>query len=131
VHGAALGRTLGFPTANLDLMHELHPPRGVYACRVRVFDAPPAEASHLLGPCLVERPAVANIGCRPTVATEPPDQLVVEAHLLDFSADLYGRDVELEFVRRLRDERRFEDLDQLRTEIARDIAHVRALLVGR
>jgi riboflavin kinase/FMN adenylyltransferase len=130
VHGAALGRTLGFPTANLDLMHELHPLRGVYACRVRVFDAPPADASLLLGPCLVERPAVANIGCRPTVATEPPDQLVVEAHLLDFSADLYGRDVELEFVRRLRDERRFEDLDQLRTEIARDIAHVRALLVG-
>jgi riboflavin kinase/FMN adenylyltransferase len=131
VHGAALGRTLGFPTANLDLMHELHPPRGVYACRVRVFDAAPADAPHLLGPCIGEHPAVANIGCRPTVAPEPAHQLVVEAHLLDYSGDLYGRDVELEFVRRLRDEQRFDDRAQLSAEIARDVARARALLTGR
>ena len=131
VHGAAVGRTLGFPTANLDLMHELHPPRGVYACRVRVFAAPPADAPHLLGPCIGEHPAVANIGCRPTVTSEPGGQLVVEAHLLDFSGDLYGRDVELEFVKHLRDERRFDDLEQLRAEIGRDVARVRGLLTGR
>lgn len=133
VHGEALGRQLGFPTANLDLMHELHPPHGVYACRVRVFaGAPDASdgpgAPHRLGPCTGEHAAVANIGRRPTVrgghAAAPT---VVEAHLLDFDGDLYGLHVELEFVRRLREERRFDGLAALRAEIGRDVALARAL----
>lgn len=139
VHGEALGRRLGFPTANLDLKHELHPPHGVYACRMRVFGPPPAGRPHELGPCIGEHPAVANIGSRPTVqgpeagAVSAPDgarPVVVEAHLLDFDGDLYGHDVELEFVRRLRDERRFPGLDELRAGIAQDVADARALLLG-
>jgi len=142
VHGAHLGRELGFPTANLDLRHELHPPNGVYACRVRRFEPSRGDGPEVLGPCLGEYAAVANIGYRPTVAlpsgagapigagradaAEP----VIEAHLLDFHGDLYGAEVELEFVRRLRDEQRFPGLVELRAAIAADAAAARELLIG-
>jgi len=129
VHGAALGRRLGFPTANLDPMHELHPPGGVYAGRVRRFGPPPTGAPHRLGPCLGEHTAVANIGRRPTVAGGTGPE-VIEAHLLDFEGDLYGETVELEFLRRLRAERRFEGPDALRAAIAEDVARTRALFRG-
>jgi riboflavin kinase / FMN adenylyltransferase len=118
VAGDRVGHGLGFPTANLDLHHELHPPPGVYACRVRRSgeDEP--------------RPAVANIGYRPTVdaaAAERRDP-VVEVHLLDFDGDLYGEFLEVQFAARLRDERRFAGLDALRAQIASDVATARRLL---
>ncbi len=131
VHGEALGRRLGFPTANLDPMHELHPPGGVYAGRMRIFGPPTSDAPHALGPCLGEHIAVANIGRRPTVtAGATPGPEVLEAHLLDFSGDLYGRTVELEFLRRLRDEQRFDGPAALCAAIADDIARTRALFRG-
>jgi riboflavin kinase / FMN adenylyltransferase len=122
VPGDRLGQRLGFPTANLDLHHELHPPPGVYAGRARLLDAGYAarhgEAVH---------DAVANIGTRPTVAGgEAPVR--VEVHLLDFLGELYGRDLELEFVGRLREERRFPDLRALADQIGRDVEAARALL---
>ena len=73
---------------------------------------------------------VANIGYRPTLVAERPELPEVEVHLLDFRGDLYGELVELEFVRRLRDERRFAGLDELRAQIARDVAQARAILGG-
>jgi riboflavin kinase/FMN adenylyltransferase len=125
VHGASLGQRIGFPTANLNLHEGLHPPPGVYACRV-----------HPLGPGgAVGRPdqrrtydGVTNIGFRPTVAPQPPRRPQVEVHLLDFAGDLYGQRIELEFVAFLRGERRFSGVDELAAQIGRDVAEARARL---
>ncbi len=122
VTGNQLGRQLGFPTANLDLHHELHPPVGVYACR-----------AHVLAGDRIERPvgtygAVCNIGFRPTIDGKPADLPVVEAYLLDFEGDLYGERIELEFVECLRGEQRFAGLEALKAQIARDVAHGRERL---
>ncbi len=120
VHGEARGRELGFPTANLDLHHELHPPVGVYVCRVEILD----EGAHeLLG-------AVANIGYRPTVEGTRPEVPLVEVHLFDFAGDLYGRRLELQFVQRLRGEKRFDGLDALRAQIEADCRKGREVLDG-
>lgn len=112
VRGDQLGRTLGFPTANLDLDHELHPPVGVYACRARTDGD--------------WQPAVTNIGFRPTMnRSEKP---MVEVHLLDQSPDLYDHRLEVEFLTRLRGEERFDGPDALKAQIARDVADAREAL---
>jgi riboflavin kinase/FMN adenylyltransferase len=101
-----LGRQLGFPTANLDVAGLILPPGGVYAAH--------AEAGGR------NYRAVLNIGFRPTIA-QPQPQLRVEAHLLDFSGDLYGQELELFFVEKLRDEKKFGSVEELRRQIACDI----------
>jgi riboflavin kinase/FMN adenylyltransferase len=124
VKGDGRGRKIGFPTANLDLHHELHPPPGVYACRARVVRRMDERQENQR--CL----AVANIGHRPTFAKpdgSKPEPPLVEAHLLDFSGDLYGEHLELEFLTLLREERRFPDLQSLQRAIAADIERARAL----
>ena len=124
VPGDRLGARLGFPTANLDLDHELHPPPGVYASIVRRVGADgPREvrSSH---------PAVTNIGYRPTVAGEARGAPRVETHLLDFRGDLYGENLEVEFVQLLRPERRFSGLEELRRAIAADVSRAREILAG-
>jgi len=105
VEGAKRGRDLGFPTANLATDNELIPPHGVYATAVTVDGA--------------VYPSVTNIGQRPTFG----DQLAttIEAHLIGRSMDLYGRAVRLAFVQRLRDERKFPDLEALQDQIAADV----------
>jgi riboflavin kinase/FMN adenylyltransferase len=123
VPGDRLGQRLGFPTANLDLHHELHPPPGVYAGRARLLD-PGRAAGH--GAEAVHD-AVANIGTRPTVGGGEA-AMRVEVHLLGFRGELYGRDLEFEFIGRLRDERRFPDLRALADQIGRDVDAARALL---
>ncbi len=125
VSGNRMGRRLGFPTANLDLQHELHPPVGVYACTACVL-----EDERVDGPrgCW---DAVCNIGFRPTVDGAPAALPVVEAHLLDFAGDLYGKRVELAFVARLRGEERFPDLEALQARIRADVDCARGLLGGR
>ena len=112
VHGDGLGRKLGFPTANLDVAGLVLPPNGVYAIHAMVEGRP--------------RRAMLNIGVRPTLR-DPAPQLRVEAHLLDFEGDLYGRDLSLTFVGRLRDEQKFPSLDALREQIALDIGRARQL----
>jgi len=122
VGGKGLGRELGFPTANLDLRHELSPPTGVYACRARcVTSGDLSEEQDRHG-------AVANIGFRPTVDETPADKPQVEALLLDFEGDLYGQFIELEFVAHLREERRFDGLDALSAQIALDVEAARKAL---
>lgn len=103
-HGQALGRTIGFPTANVTPARPdlLIPREGVYAGR-------------LLG-----HPALVNIGHRPTVGDD--GHLSIEAHVIDYDGDLYGCPVELELTRRIRDERKFPSLDALRAQIALDKA---------
>ncbi len=115
VLGDQRGRTLGFPTANLRLGRHLEPARGVYAVRVMLADG----GSH---------PGVANIGRRPTLGGDPESRL--EAHLFDFSGDLYGREIEVQLRHFLRAERRFTGLDELRAAIAADAAQARGLLAA-
>jgi riboflavin kinase/FMN adenylyltransferase len=103
VEGRRRGRELGFPTANLATDNELLPPHGVYATTVTVDG--------------VVHAGLTNIGTRPTFGE--PDT-AVETHLLGYSGDLYGRRIRLGFVLRLRDERRFEDVDALRAQIEAD-----------
>lgn len=125
IHGSALGRTLGFPTANLDLHHELHPPAGVYAGRAHLLSSDSAhdvEETHL---------AVCNVGLRPTIQDQEPralGELLVEVHLLDYEGDVYGRRLELEFTQHLRNERRFEGLDALKAQIRLDVDAARTAL---
>lgn len=122
VGGKGLGRQLGYPTANLDLQHELSPPNGVYACRARCID-PEQPASHQK-----LHDAVTNIGFRPTVDEVPAERPQIEALLLDFEGDLYGEFLELEFVAHLRPEERFDDLEALKAQIALDVENARTAL---
>ena len=121
VPGAQRGRGIGFPTANLDLHHELHPPTGVYACRVRVLEG--TFANQLFD-------GVGNIGFRPTVEVHAPASPQVEVHLFGFRGDLYGANVELEFVQRLRGERRFDGMEALAEQIRVDVMRAREVLAG-
>lgn len=116
--GDQRGRKLGFPTANLPLPPDkLVPAFGVYACRV--------ERSREPGKLY---PAVANLGVRPTVSTE--SEPLLEAHLLDFSEDLYGECLRVDLVKFLRAERRFSGLDELQAQIGRDSDDARTHLLG-
>jgi riboflavin kinase / FMN adenylyltransferase len=111
-HGRELGRTLGFPTANLYLMRRKSPTWGVLAVRV-----------YGLGAAVLE--GVASLGTRPTVnGTEP----LLEVHVFDFSGDLYGRLIEVEFVAKLRDEAKFDSLDALVRQMNVDAAQAREIL---
>jgi len=125
VRGSQLGRQLGYPTANLDLQHELHPPVGVYACRAHVL------VGRRVGESLGSWDAVCNIGFRPTVTGQAPEAPVVEAFLLDFEGDLYGRRIELEFVAPLRGEKAFAGLEALKAQIAADVDAARLVLGER
>jgi riboflavin kinase/FMN adenylyltransferase len=111
IRGDRLGRQLGFPTANVDTTGLVLPPNGVYAVRAGL-----EQGSYR---------AVLNVGMRPTLQNPIP-RLQVEAHLLDFSADLYGKNLEVVFVEKLRDEHKFGSRDELRAQIAKDILHARA-----
>jgi riboflavin kinase/FMN adenylyltransferase len=122
VPGDGRGHKLGFPTANLDPHHELHPPPGVYAGRARVL---PRDEGAGAG---VEYGAVANIGFRPTVAAPRLEAPCLEVHLFDFDGDLYGRVLELSFLARLRGEQRFPGLEELKAQIGRDAEAARELL---
>lgn len=113
IRGAQLARRLGWPTANLDIAGRVTPPPGVYAARARIVSE-----DALPGP---PWPAAVNIGVRPTVATGPAG-LQVEAHLIGFHDDLYGRELELEFALWLREERRFATVAELQAQVARDLA---------
>jgi riboflavin kinase/FMN adenylyltransferase len=121
IAGERRGRTLGFPTLNLAAENEVLPQAGVYACTVRFLDAgdPPADSVYL---------AVTNVGRRPTFGDLSAP--LTEAHLLDFSADVYDRRVEVAFVDHIRAEQRFPGVDALRAQIARDAEAARARLAG-
>jgi len=111
-HGAEVGRGLGFPTANLAVqLNKLVPAQGIYAVRVKSL-----HGRHL---------GALNIGYRPTFGG---DRLTIEVFLLDFDGDLYGAQLEVAFVARLRDEEKFASAVELADAIARDVAETRKLL---
>lgn len=111
IEGLKLGRTLGFPTANLSAHNEQFPPDGVYAVEVRQIGGAP-------------RRGVANIGVRPTLANASGERSL-EVHLFDFDGSLYGTDLEVFFRRYLRPERKFPSLEALREQIAADVEEAR------
>ncbi|ETW99916.1 MAG: hypothetical protein ETSY1_13175 [Candidatus Entotheonella factor] len=110
VEGFRRGRTIGFPTANVRSINEIVPQTGVYAVRVQWRDT--------------SVDGVANVGYNPTFGNEA---LSVEAHLFDFQADLYGETIRVEFVRKIRDERKFDSVDALMTQIQQDAEQARAI----
>ena len=112
LEGDKLGRRLGFPTANLDPAGLAVPPSGVYAIHAIVRGQ--------------RYRAVLNIGTRPTLGDANPP-LRIEAHLLNFTGELYGEEMELVFGEKLRDEQKFPSLDDLKAQIARDIARAKTL----
>jgi len=114
-HGAKLGRQLGFPTLNLRIAHQHPAVQGIFAVRV-----------HRLGE--QAWPGVASVGLRPTV--DDSGRWMLEAHLFDFSGSVYGRLVEVEFVQKLRDEARFDSLQELAGAIERDASRARAILAA-
>lgn len=107
-HGDKLGRQLGFPTANIYLHRKLTPVKGIYAVYMHGI------ADHPL-------PGAANVGTRPTV---DGTRTLLEVHLLNFNQEIYGRDVEVEFCKKLRDEVRYPNLAELQAQIAKDVVAV-------
>ena len=109
-HGDKRGRTIGFPTANIILPHDNIPVWGVYAVLMHFPGSDP-------------QPGVANVGVRPTVGG---DRVLLETHLFDFSEDIYGERVRVEFKTKIRPEQRFDSFDALKAQIAMDAAAARA-----
>ncbi|MDJ0786519.1 MAG: bifunctional riboflavin kinase/FAD synthetase [Myxococcota bacterium] len=119
VEGDHRGRTIGFPTMNLDPENEILPCAGVYAGDLTLLDEGEPEAGSRF-------PVVTNVGRRPTFKDSDP--MLAEAHVIGEGFDAYGRRVEVSFQYRLRAERRFEDVDALRAQIARDVEEARKRL---
>jgi riboflavin kinase/FMN adenylyltransferase len=112
IHGNRLGRELGFPTANLRIERRRTPLHGIFAVRVHGIEATPLRG-------------VASLGTRPAVGGV---RTLLEVHVFDFSSDLYGREIEVEFVAKLRDEENYPTLDALVEQIHRDAAQARHIL---
>jgi len=117
VHGDKLGRDIGFPTANIQLKHNRPPLMGIFAVELYGLNGAPL-------------PGVASLGKRPTVkgADAVP---VLEVHLFDFNADIYGRRVRVDFLHKLRDEEKYPDLDTLVAQIRRDVDNAKHYLKHR
>jgi riboflavin kinase/FMN adenylyltransferase len=129
MHGAKLGRTLGFPTANLGDVPEMLPPDGIYAVladELSPVDGPAGQPSPRGARGLAK--GALSIGVRPTI--EGAVGRTVEVFLFDFDRDLYGATLRLHLVARLREERRFPSLDELKVQIARDVDDARRLTAG-
>jgi riboflavin kinase/FMN adenylyltransferase len=116
VHGDKLGRTLGFPTANVQLRHNRPPLLGIYAVRVHGIATEPLDG-------------VASLGYRPTVSNATRAQL--EVFVFDFNGELYGCHVRVEFIAKIRDEEKYESLDELKVAIERDCTAAREILQQR
>jgi riboflavin kinase/FMN adenylyltransferase len=116
VYGNQLGRKLGFPTANIRMRRRKLPLTGIFAVRVRGVDEENTHAA---------RDAVASLGFRPTVDGTVP---LLEVHVFDWSGSLYGRELDVEFVAKIRDEEKFETLDALVARMHVDAAEARRLL---
>jgi riboflavin kinase/FMN adenylyltransferase len=114
VHGRKLGRALGFATANVQLKHNRPPLTGIYAVKVHGIGAVP-------------RSGVASLGVRPTITAS--GRSVLEAHLFDFSDDLYAAHVRVEFLHKIRDEEKYSDLETLKAQIARDCEAAKTFLL--
>jgi len=106
VHGKKLGRKMGFPTANLNILNKVYPPFGLYGAKVRIEGEK------------VERDALVNIGKNPTLK---PGEQSIEVHILDFDEYIYGKKIYLKLKKYLREEKKFSSMDELRDTIKNDV----------
>jgi riboflavin kinase/FMN adenylyltransferase len=116
IYGRQLGREMGVPTANVALNRLRSPLSGVFAVEVS-------------GPGLERAPGIANVGTRPTV--DEGIRAILEVHMLDRDADLYGRHIDVTFLHKIREEKKFDSLDDLKEAITRDVDNTRAWFAGR
>lgn len=116
VHGDKIGRTLGFPTANVQLRHNRPPLTGIYA--VRIIG---------LGPAPLD--AVASVGVRPTITSA--GEMRLEVYIFDFDRDIYGKHVRVDFLKKLRDEEKYRSLEILKAQIAQDCVDARAFFAAK
>jgi len=115
VHGRAVGRTLGYPSANLDPHNEALPPQAIYAVEARIDDQFHAGAL--------------SYGTRPTFDGMDPDiPPVIELHLIDYEGSLYGRNIETFLLHKLREQWHFDSINALKHQIAKDVEHTRAIV---
>jgi riboflavin kinase/FMN adenylyltransferase len=114
IRGDALGRALGFPTANVNLRRRQSPVMGIFAARVRGLGARPLDA-------------VASVGTRPTFGGTKP---LLEVHIFDFDQDIYGAYIQVDFIARLRSEEKFEGARELIEQMHRDAARAKEILAG-
>ena len=113
-HGEKLGRTIGYPTANIKMFRKNTPVNGVFAVTMTGIDG-------------LELEGVANVGTRPTV--DGGSKVVLETYLFDFDKEIYGRYVEVRFKQKIRDEIRFQSLEQLKARIEKDVAEAKNIFV--
>ena len=114
VSGEKRGRTLGYPTANIQTDYELTPDIGVYAIRARVDYGEWIDG-------------IGNLGYNPTFQGQ---KFKIEVHLFDFSKNIYGCDIEVQFVEKLRDEKKFHHVDHLIAQVQKDVAHTKQILAS-
>jgi riboflavin kinase/FMN adenylyltransferase len=115
-HGRKLGRSIGFPTLNLKIAHKRPALSGIFVVQVHGLADRPL-------------PAVASLGVRPTV--EDNGRVLLEVHLFDFAADCYGKLIRVEFLKKLRDEEKYDDLPTLTRAIENDARNARAFFAER
>lgn len=120
-HGSGIGHSLGFPTANLDAHHEVLPPFGVYAARMLISNKISSNKKVYNG--------ILNFGIRPTFTEDNTQKPILELHIMDFEQDLYGVDIEIFFVAKIRNEKKFSSVTSLRKQISADVAQAEAILV--
>ena len=113
-HGEKLGRTIGYPTANIKMFRKNTPVNGVFAVTMTGIDG-------------LELEGVANVGTRPTV--DGGSKVVLETYLFDFDKEIYGRYVEVRFKQKIRDEIRFQSLEQLKAQIKKDVTEAKNIFV--
>lgn len=116
VRGDMLGRILGFPTANINPHHEVIPPSGVYAVKIRL-------QNNLFS-------GILNIGSRPTFKSGEDAEPTIEAHIFNFSKNIYGSDIEILFIKKIREEKRFLSKEDLIEQIKKDVRKARQILGG-
>ena len=129
VHGDKLGRDIGYPTANIQLKHNRPPLLGIFAVEVCGLNGQmPCTVDN--GRCIQMLPGVASLGVRPTVKSAGAAP-VLEVHLFDFNASIYGRRVRVDFLSKLRDEKKYPDLPSLIAQIARDVDNAKQFLAQK
>ncbi|MDD5578635.1 MAG: bifunctional riboflavin kinase/FAD synthetase [Methylobacter sp.] len=114
-HGDKRGRTIGYPTANIEMFRKNTPVDGVFAVTMTGIDG-------------MEIKGVANVGTRPTI--DGGSKVILETHLFDFDKEIYGRYVEVNFKQKIRDEKRFQSLDELKAQIVKDVIETKKFFAG-
>ncbi len=124
-HGSGIGHSLGFPTANLNAHHEVLPPYGVYAAYMMINTSGNPTSRKQKNKIYN---GILNFGIRPTFGDNSPENAVLELHIFDFNQNIYNTDIEIFFVEKIRDEKKFNSATELKKQINRDIETAEKIL---